>query len=777
MKKSNINKHKIINKKKKVMGHNKHKRKTKIKSSFKVARKILLTVLTIFIITGLVVGTSLTIYVMSLSSDEIDYDITATRLHLTSMIYVNDENGTPQEYGSFHGTENRVWVDFSNIPNDMKNAMVAIEDKRFHEHNGVDWLRTGGAVFSLLTGTDSYGGSTLTQQLIKNLTSDNEVSLTRKIREIFRALNFEKKYSKDEILEAYLNVVNFGNGCRGVQAAANTYFGKDINECSTAQCAAIAGITQNPSAFNPLIYPENNKKRRETVLSEMHAQDMLTDAEYNKAMEESENMVFVDSDMEEKEDDSSSEFRSWYIDTLYRDIIKDLQEVKGYTEEAATDMVLTQGIKIYCAMDKNAQEIAENVAKDSSIVTSDEELQLGYFMMNFNGRVLAVVGGRGEKQGDLIFNMATDAVRQPGSSIKPIGVYAPAIDLGILNYSSMIPDEPITTINGESWPKNSYRSYRGNITVQNAIQNSSNAAAVQALAKLTPQKSGEFLKDKLQFTTLEPEDAQGYSAYATGGMTKGVTVREMTAAFQIFGNGGKYYKPYTYFKVVDRNGKVLLDNTEQIPTQAISSQTATIMNRLLRTVVTSGTGTPADISGWNIIGKTGTTDDNFDSWFVGSSPYAVAGTWIGYEMPKSISYYSTARNIWKTIMSRYLANKDKKDYNFDPKVKTANFCELTGKIADPNSCGSQKTGYYSPNNIPENCGGNHSSQNINSASTDSENKNAETSSVASSSSQQPSTSSTSSVASGETVKKKTSKPSTTSSSSSQSSSSSTVNKR
>ena len=713
----------------------------------KVISKAFLTIATILLITSIVVGASLAVYTFSLASDAIDYDITATKLHLTSVIYVNDENGNPQEYDSFHSIENRLWIDFSEIPDDMKNAVIAIEDKRFWDHNGVDWVRTGGAVLSLVTGRDSYGGSTITQQLIKNLTDDNEVSLTRKLREIFRALNFEQKYSKDEIIEAYLNVVNFGNGCRGVQSAANTYFDKDISECSAAECAAIAGITQNPSAFNPLIYPENNKIRREIVLGEMHNQGMLSDEEYKQAMEESANMVFTNSGSNDEGDEEKSEFRSWYIDTLYSDIHRDLMERLGMGETAATDMILTQGLKIYCAMDKDAQEIAEGVAKDSSVIPNDEDLQLGYFMMDYSGRVLAIVGGKGEKQGDLIFNMATDAVRQPGSTIKPIGVYAPAIDLGILNYSSIVKDEPITTINGSAWPKNSYGSYRGNITVQNALQNSSNAAAVQALASLTPQKSADFLKNKLHFTTLEPEDAQGYSAYATGGMTRGVTVREMTASFQIFGNGGKYYKPYTYFKVIDRNGKVLLDNENQVPTQAISSQTATVMNKLLRTVVTSGTGTPANISGWDIFGKTGTTDDNYDSWFIGGSPYAVAGTWIGYKIPESVPYYTAARNIWRTAMSRYLANKTVKDFNFDPSVKTATYCEITGRLADTDICGPKKTGYYAPNNMPGGCGGNHSYVNNGDANTteNPQNQSSESSSVPSSSSEQSSSSNVSSI--------------------------------
>ena len=263
------------------------------KNIIRVSLKAFFTVIMVLIITGAVAGISIFAYVMTLTDNRIGYNVKDARLNLTSFVYVNDENGVPQEYENFHSSENRVWVNFNEIPQCMKDAMVAIEDKRFYKHKGVDWVRTTTAVISLATGGKTYGGSTLTQQLIKNLTEDNEASLTRKIREIFRALNFEKEYSKDEILEAYLNVVNFGSGCNGVQAAANLYFGKDIRNCSIAQCAAIAGITQNPSAYTPLVYPENNKIRRNIVIKAMYDQDMISKDDYKKALDESENMVFV----------------------------------------------------------------------------------------------------------------------------------------------------------------------------------------------------------------------------------------------------------------------------------------------------------------------------------------------------------------------------------------------------------------------------------------------------------------------------------------------------
>ena len=292
-------------------------------------------------------------YIISVADDRVEYDVRANKLQLTSMIYVMDENGKMKEYNKAFSSENRIWVDFNEMPQCMKDAIIAIEDKRFYEHCGVDWIRTGGAMFNLAIGKSSYGGSTLTQQLIKNLTEENEVSITRKVKEIFRAINFEKDFSKDEILEAYLNVVNFGNGCRGVQAAANTYFDKDIKNCSVAQCAAIAGITQNPAAYNPLIHPENNQERRETVLYEMFSQGKITQQEYDSAMEESNNMTFSKNHNAGAEAENVP-VRNWYTEALFKDIIEDLTEKYKVSKATAQDILFKQGLKIYCAVDEKA---------------------------------------------------------------------------------------------------------------------------------------------------------------------------------------------------------------------------------------------------------------------------------------------------------------------------------------------------------------------------------------------------------------------------------------
>ncbi|MBR1779286.1 MAG: transglycosylase domain-containing protein [Clostridia bacterium] len=632
----------------------------------KILSKLLKSFFIIFTSITFFIMTTGIVYLFKVANEVVEYDVKASKMHLSSIIYELDENdGEYKEATRAYDIENRIWVNFENIPNYMKDAIIAIEDKRFYEHRGVDWKRTTGAAINLFFNSNTYGGSTLTQQLIKNLTEENEVSLTRKIKEICRALNFEKKWSKDEILEAYLNVVHFGSGCYGVQAAANKYFGKDIEDCSIAECAAIAGITQNPTLFNPFLHPVNNRKRRETVLSEMFSQAKITQSEYNKAMEESKCMAFRNANAK---DSNRPEFvRDWYTEALINDVINDLSAKYKLSKSAAQKMVYTQGLQIYSCVDRKAQKIAEDVIYRSDTLEGDKKLELGYLMMDFDGKILATIGSRAQKTANSLFDRANYAKRQPGSAIKPISVYAPAIDLGLYDYHSTLPDSPLENFfgPGKPGPRNWYGGYKGTVSLQWAVEQSANAPAVQALRKLTNKKSYDFLKEKLGMRSLTEADLSSMPALALGGLNIGVTVREMVAAYQIFGNGGIYNKPYTYLYVLDRNGKVLLDNRDNIGIRAISSKTATVMNRLLRNVITSGTGKAANIPNWDIVGKTGSTNSSKDSWIIAMSPYAVAGIWTGYNLPKKLSSTVYSKLVWKEIMSKYLADKENKDYSFD----------------------------------------------------------------------------------------------------------------
>lgn len=677
----------------------------------KVAARVFLTAVSILMIIGFIAVSALMVFIFSMKNEQMDYDLRKLKLSYTSFIYVNNSQGEPQQYLSLYSGENRVWVDYADIPQTMKDAMIAIEDKRFEEHKGVDWRRTLGAVTNLFSKGRNYGGSTITQQLIKNVTGENNVSLTRKVKEIFRAMNLEKKYSKDEILEAYLNVVNFGSGSNGVQAAANLYFNKDISECDIAECAAIAGITQNPSLYTPLVHPEQNKKRQQTVLNEMYNQGKITKAEYDQAMQESENMKFADSKTTNSQ--TATPVWDWYTDTMIKDVTEDLAVAYNVTESKARDMIYRDGLKIYSAVDPELQKIAENTMKNTKSLPKNKKIQVGYYAMDYSGRVLATVGARGEKTKNLLLNYATDTKRQPGSAIKPLVDYVPAMELGKITYSTQVLDAPLENwSNGKAGPRNFNNRYIGNTTVQYAVETSLNAPAARILKDITPIVGYNFLKDKLHFSSLVPSDET--LAMSIGGMA-GVTVKEVTAGFQMFANGGQYYKPYTYFYVEDHDGNVILDNRSNKGEQVISSANATVMHRLLDTVVTGsqGSGYSARISGWQVFGKTGTTNDQKDSWFVGGTPYALAGIWTGYKdapvaMTNTEKKY--AISIWKEVMQEYLKDKTTKKFEYNTSdVVSATYCKITGELARPGVCTQTATGWYSREQLAKmvTCDGNH----------------------------------------------------------------------
>lgn len=681
--------------------------KSVAKRTLSAVLKILSTVLLIGFITVLIIGVSMVFYLVDLSNEPLNIDLRQIKSSQTSYVYYTDDNGEVQEYLSLYSSSNSIWVDFNDIPQAMKDAIVAIEDKRFYDHNGVDWIRTGGAVLNLATGSVSYGGSTLTQQLIKNITEEDDVSLTRKLKEIFRALNLEKEYTKDEILEAYLNIAHFGSGCDGVQAAAELYFGKEIKDCSIAECAAIAGITQNPYAYTPLVYPENNKERREIVIQAMYDQGKITEDEYNDAMEESSNMVFVGYTYQENDNELSD--WNWYMDHLFREVVSDLQEELDISSDVAEKMIYSGGLRIYSAMDMKAQTLAEQKMLEMKV--TDDDLESAFIMIGFDGRLLATVGSRQPKEGRLLLDRASNVALQPGSTIKPITSYALAIDQGLINYSSLISDQPVDNWfgNGSAGPNNWYDKYYGNITVTRALNISSNAAAVQVLNMVGLSSSYNFVTTKLGWTHLDPDqDAKNLGGLSIGGLHGGVTLEEITSAYAMFCNGGYCYDTYSYYYVTDSSGEVLLDNRDLArPDRAISADTATIMNRLLSQVVNGGgesLGFRDIIDGWDIIGKTGTTDSSYDNWFVGASPYAAAACWTGYDTSKAIQSGDQYKNayLWHDIMEEWLQGKEHIDYNLSENVVAAQYCTVSGMLAN-GSCSSTATGYYSKDNMPASC--------------------------------------------------------------------------
>ncbi len=693
------------------------KKQSSGKSFFSMLGRILLTVLVVLIVTGIIVGVSVGIYVLKIANEPTGIDLNARSLNLSSFIYVeNPDNGKFEEYQTLYGTENRIWVNLNEMPKAMPQAIVAIEDKRFYEHHGVDWFRTGSAVVSLVTGSNNYGGSTLTQQLIKNITDDNEVSLTRKLREIFRAINIEREYSKDDIIEAYLNVVNFGNNCQGVESASQTYFNKPIGECSIAECAAIAGITQNPSRWNPLLYPENNKVRREIVLAEMYDQEMITKKEYDDAMAESANMTFVDSsnDEEDDEEEDTTKIQNWYIDQMFWDLRRDLAKYYDISEDAASLKLYTEGLKIYCAMDTKAQDMIEAEALKANN-ERDYDLQTAMTMVDYDGRVIATVGSAKEKEGNLEWDRASHSKLQPGSSIKAIIPYPMAIDAGTYNYSTLVKDQPIDKYELDYWgnwkagPPNAYDGYFQFMTVPEALAWSSNAAAVQTMELIGTENAYNHASSNLGFKNLAEADKNSVGALSLGGMEGGVTVREMAAAMEYIGNGGLYYEPYTYYYVTDQNDTIILDNRNNTPIEAYSPETAYKMNRLLKYNVMTSSHTAsqyAQVQGWDIVGKTGTTDYDRDLWFVGASPYCTLACWTGYDQPDTVNYYGLSAITWQKVMANYLADKTYKEFTMPDTIIPATYCKGSGLLA-ASYCTSTATGYYTSSDMPAYCTGYH----------------------------------------------------------------------
>ena len=690
-----------------------------VKNVFRLIWKTFLTLISVLFVACVIIGISMVLYVASIAREPTGIDLHSTKLNMTSYVYLYDENGKPQEYKQLYTSENRVMVDFGDIPQYMKDAIVAIEDKRFYSHHGVDWYRTAGAIFTLSTGGSQYGGSTLTQQLIKNITSDNEVSITRKLKEIFRALNLEREFTKDEILESYLNTVNFGGNNNGIQAAATAYFNKDVKDLTLAECAAIVGITQNPSQYNPLYFPDENRERRETVLWAMLDQGKITQEEYDSAMEESANMTFADpnsyieEDVEELEED---EIQNWYMDALFEDLTADLAEYLDISEEAASTKLYTEGLKIYCAMDLKLQEQMEQTIKTFPYFSYYPEIECGFCMMDYDGKVLAVVGSNKDKTSNLVFSRATDAVLQPGSTIKGVSAYPLAIQNGNLYFSSIVHDTPIANWfddTGAAGPNNWYLSYMGDMLLPDAIEISANATVANVLNDLVDPNgqdgvrySYDYVTNKLGWSHLNFEqDSVNLAGLSIGGFNGGVTVREMAKAYTLLGNGGKSYKSYTYYYVTDYEDNVIIDNREQDPIQALTAETAAVMNRLLHYNIQNSHSTNAGetrIDGWDIIGKTGTTDADTNSWFCGNSPYCAASIWVGYDIPKTVEDTTIATKLWKVLMEQYLQGKEHKDYTFPDDLIVAQYCPYTGLLANT-GCGAGHYGYYNKSNLPEYC--------------------------------------------------------------------------
>ncbi len=625
-----------------------------------------------------------------------ELNIDELQLNATSFVYYTDPaTGGNAEYERLYGEENRVWVDIMDTPKYLGNAFVAIEDERFYNHSGFDIKSTSKAVFDYVLRRDGRGASTITQQLIKNLTGDKDVTPTRKVKEIIRAVNLEKKYSKQQVLELYINTIYLSQGCYGVGSAAHFYFGKEVAELSIAESASIAGITQLPSRYDPLINPENNKEKQELILGKMLELGFIDEDTYETA--KAETLVFVG-----KARDEASK-QSYFVDLVVSDVLRDLREKKGYSEAVAAKMLFSGGLQIYATVDPVVQGAMDKVYADPA---SFQKAPQGVFPESAmvvidpkTGEIKGIVGGRGEKTASRTLNRATQSFRQPGSAIKPIAVYAPAVENNLITPATVYEDKEITF--GKWSPKNYYAGFKGPVAVSYAVEISINTVPVQILERLGTSVSVNFMRNNLGITSLT--DADKNLATALGGISHGISPLELTAAYAPFANRGVYTKPVSYTRVLDSNGKVLLENVRESK-KAMSEQTAAIMSNLLKGVVDYGTGGSAKFNGnYATGGKTGTTDKDVDRWFVGFTPYYVAGVWVGCDTPRSMSFFAgnPCIPVWKKVMQQIHADKKLPAKGFDSAtgIVSATYCTETGKLPGE-LCGSVRTSYFKSGTQP-----------------------------------------------------------------------------
>ncbi len=574
------------------------------------------------------------------------------------------------------------FVEYDIIPADLKNAFTAIEDRRFYEHNGIDYRRTLSAALNYLVRQKTdYGGSTITQQLVKNLTGNDKKSIDRKLSEAFCAMALERDHDKSEILEVYLNIINLSNGCRGVGAAAEFYFSKSVDELSLCESAAIAAITNNPSKYDPIKHPNENLKRRSVILKCMLDLGYISELQYAGARNEKLLLNIADNKTEK--------YNSWYVDAAIEDVIDDLSAQYGITKQNASVLLYQGGYNVYLAMDMQIQDIMESYFENELNFPKDKNQgspNASMIIIDPNtGDILGLIGNRGIKNGDRIQNFATKTKRPPGSAIKPLSVYAPAIDKGLINWSTLIEDSPITTdiTKGTAWPSNSNNKYLGKVTVKQAISTSINTVPVKILHELGNSYAFDFLTDQLAISSLDPNSDMGDASLALGQPSYGITLRELTAAYSIFQNG-IMSKSRTYYKVTDSNGRVILDNASK-QNRAISNETASIMTKLLQTVISDGTASGYDIlsDSIEVAGKTGTTQHSFDKYFIGYTPSLLAGVWHGYEYPKTIDCFNGNYSIciWDDVMRRIYAQTDYSNEKTKFKV-SSNVRESTYTIYD-----------------------------------------------------------------------------------------------
>lgn len=666
------------------------------------------------------------------------FNLDGVQLNQSAFILAKNKAGEYVEMRQLFAAENRIWADFDEIPKDMINATVAIEDKRFWEHDGVDWMRTLGASANMFIGGSQYGGSTLTQQLIKNLSGERDVTVRRKLMEIFRALDLEEKYTKEEIITWYLNTIYLGNylgeNAYGVKSAAHVYFGKELNELTTKECACIIGITNNPSLYNPYYRPENNEERTQLILQQMFEQGYIPDREtYNQASDQV--LEFKHSRDEDQKftctscgytgvianfvaagdfyacpecgeknrfAGESEDYYSYFEDQVIADVTHDLAELKGITPYAANQMVITGGFRIYSTIDLEAQAKVDEIYQDANNVSptypskqfengKPKQLQSAIVVIdNETGDIVAMAGGVGKKEGSLTLNRAVSR-RAPGSSLKPLTVYSPALELGLITPGSPYQDSPFMKLNGEDWPNNDGSKPNGEwMLAINGLARSLNTVAVKILDGVTTQESFQFAKEKFELDLNESGDI-GYAPLGLGQLTDGLSVRDMATAYATFPNGGVFRNARTYTRVEDANGNLVMENPQNSH-EALSPRANWYMTYMLQYACTpgsEGTGSVASIENVAVAGKTGTSNGNWDRWFCGFTPRYTAAVWCGYDIPEEIRLIyggNPSAYLWKSVMTKLVDGMKPEvvgsfDQPTDERFLQVYICSRTGLLA------------------------------------------------------------------------------------------------
>ena len=715
------------NKEKTNKKNRKHGKNEKVKSDKKKFSQkhpkltVFLRILVLLIIIVTVVGAGILVGMIYGGWGD-DFEITKEELVIgSSNSIILDKDGN--KLAELSGDENRKIIKLDQMPKNLKNAYVAIEDERFYKHSGVDIKRTGAAVVQYIIhrGKSSFGGSTITQQLVKNITKDDERSgaegILRKVKEWAKAYQIERMLSKDQILELYLNIIFVGGSNNlGVEVGAEYYFNKSASDLDLAECAFLAGINNSPNSYNPYGEKDNSEKiktRTKTVLNKMKELGMIEQAEYDEAVTKVENGLPF------QKATSMGSVYSYHTDAAISQVIEDIAQEKGISKSLASTYVYSSGLTIYSTQDTALQakmdEVMVNNSKqytrNSKTVQGATSQSAMVIIDNSTGYVVGVEGGLGEKNESRGLNRATQSPRQTGSSIKPLTSLVPGINEGTITPATIY-DDNSTDFGIPGWTPKDYNAFKGLITVRSAITTSQNIPFIKVVDELTTAKSAEYL-EKMGVSTLEQTDKQSLAAMSIGGFTKGITPLEMAGAYATIANNGTYRRPLFYTKVTDTDGNIVLEG-KQTSEEVISPQAAYVVKNLLTSVVEDSNGTAkyCKISGIDVAAKTGTTNKNFDKWLCGFTNYYTAATWYGFDQNEEVTgSTNVAGRIWDAVMTKVHEGMASSKFEKPEGVVTETVCRASGKKAT-SKCTDTYQEVFVEGKVPGECDGHSNSVQI-----------------------------------------------------------------